>query len=74
VRPIGLIVVAVSLGAILAIIAGDYSNQDETPWGGLNCDEMLNFSASDQHQDLTMDQHMKFHEYYINQCSDTEIP
>jgi len=40
----------------------------------LNCDEMLDFSASDQHQDLTMDQHMKFHEYYINHCSDTEIP
>jgi hypothetical protein len=74
VRPIGLIVVAVSLGAIMAIIAGEYSNQDETPWDGLNCDEMLDFSASDQHQDLTMDQHMKFHEYYINHCSDTEIP
>ncbi len=73
-RPIGLIVVAVSLGAILAIIAGDYSNQDETPWGGLNCDEMLDFSASDQHQDLTMDQHMEFHEYYVNNCSDMEIP
>ena len=73
-RPIGLIVVAVSLGAIMAIIAGDYSNQDEAPWDGLNCDEMLDFSASDEHQDLTMDQHMKFHEYYINHCSDTEIP
>jgi len=74
VRPIGIIIVAVSLGAILAIIAGDYSNQDETPWGELNCDEMLDFSGSDQHQNLTMDQHMKFHEHYINQCSDTEIP
>ena len=73
-RPIGIIVVAVSLGAIAAIIGGDYSNQDETPWDGLNCDKMLDFSASDQHQDLTMDQHMKFHEYYINHCSDTEIP
>jgi len=74
VRPIGIIVVAVSLGAILAIIAGDSSNQDEAPWGELNCDEMLDFSASDQHQNLTMDQHMKFHEHYINHCSDTEIP
>ena len=73
-RPIGIIVVAVSLGAILAIIAGDNSNQDETPWGELNCDEMLDFSGSDEHQDLTIDQHMKFHEQYINHCSDAEIP
>jgi len=74
VRPIGLIVVAVSLGAILAIIAGDYSNQDETPWGGLNCDEMLDFSASDEHSLMEDSMHMEFHEYYINNCSDTEIP
>jgi len=74
VRPIGLIVVAVSLGAILAIIAGDYSNQDETPWDGLNCDEMLDFGASDEHNLMEDSMHMEFHEYYINNCSDTEIP
>ena len=73
-RPIGLIVVAVSLGAILAIIAGDYSNQDETPWGGLNCDEMLDFSGSNEHSLMEDSMHMEFHEDYINNCSDIEIP
>ena len=73
-RPIGIIVVALSLGAILAIIAGDDSNQDETPWGGLNCDEMLDFSDSDEHSLMKDSLHMEFHEYYINNCSDTEIP
>jgi len=74
VRPIGIIVVALSLGAILAIIAGDDSNPDETPWDGLNCDEMLYFSASDEHSLMEDSMHMEFHEHYINDCSDTEIP
>ena len=73
-RPIGIIVAAVSLGAIMAIIAGDYSNQDEAPWDGLNCDEMLDFSASDEHSLMEDSMHMEFHEDYINHCSDTEIP
>ncbi|MCH7967545.1 MAG: hypothetical protein IIB02_09070 [Thaumarchaeota archaeon] len=73
-RPIGIIVVALSLGAILAIIAGDNSNSDETPWGELNCDEMLDFSDSDEHSLMKDSLHMEFHEYYINNCSDTEIP
>ena len=73
-RPIGIIVAAVSLGAIAAIIGGDYSNQDETPWDGLNCDKILDFSASDEHSLMEDSMHMEFHEDYINHCSDTEIP
>ena len=80
-KPIIIIAVAVGLVAIVAIIGGNYSvlNQinemnEAKLWTGLSCDGMLDFSASDQHQDLTMNQHMKFHEYYIDHCSDTEIP
>jgi len=81
VKPIIIISIAVGIGAIVAIIGGNYSvlNQinemnEAKPWTGLNCDEMLDFSASDEHQDLTTDQHMEFHQYYFDHCSESEIP
>ncbi len=68
------------LGALVAGIVGNYYVQNQTtglmdmskPWVGLDCDEMLDFSGSDKHQDLTMDQHMEFHQYYMDKCSKTE--
>ncbi len=80
VKPIIIIAIAVGLGAIVVIIGGNYFVQNQTtemdetkPWLGLSCDEMLDFSASDQHQDITMDQHMEFHQYYYDHCSETEL-
>ncbi len=77
-KPIIIIAIAIGIGAIIAIISG-YSIQNQTnvmdetkPWVGLSCDGMLDFSASDEHQDLTMDQHMEFHNYYFDHCSGTE--
>ena len=79
-KPIIIIAVAVGLGAIVAIISGNYFVQNQTteidetkPWLGLSCDEMLDFSAIDKHQDLTTDQHMEFHNYYFGQCSEIEV-
>ncbi len=79
-KPIIIIAIAVGLGAIVVIIGGNYFVQNQTtemdetkPWLGLSCDEMLDFSASDQHQDITMEQHMEFHQYYYDRCSDTEF-
>ncbi len=78
-KPIVLISIAVLCGGLVAVIAGNFSGQDQTsvmdetkPWVGLDCDKMLDFSASDEHQDLTMDQHMEFHNYYFDHCSGTE--
>ncbi len=81
-RPIVIISIAVLLGGLVAIISGNFSDQNQTtgsmemdetkPWLGLSCDKMLDFSASDKHQDLVEDQHMEFHEYYFNNCSETE--
>ena len=74
-KPIIIIAVAVGLGAIIAIIGGNYfvQNQiaDAEPWVELDCDEMLDFSGTDEHQELTMDQHMEFHQYYYDRCSET---
>jgi len=76
-KPIIIIAIAIGLGAIVAILGADYYIQNQTvggePWFGLNCDEMLDFSASEEHQDLTMDQHMEFHQYYYDHCSETEL-
>ena len=81
-KPIVIISIAVLLGGLVAILAGNFSDQSQTtgsmemdeikPWLRLSCDEMLDFSASDKHQELTPDQHMEFHEYYFDNCSETE--
>ncbi len=78
-KPIVITAIAVLLGGLVAIIAGNFSGQDQTstmdetkPWVGLSCDGMLDFSASPEHQDLTPDQHMEFHGYYFDNCSETD--
>jgi len=35
------------------------------PWDGMTCDEMIDFSGTPEHQELTMDQHMEFHKGYL---------
>ena len=52
----------------------DKSNEmrmgDETnPWFGMNCDEMLNYSGSEQHNLMHDSMHIEFHEHYLQQCS-----
>jgi hypothetical protein len=38
------------------------------PWFGMNCDEMLDFSASEHHNRMHDSMHMKFQEHYQLQC------
>ena len=35
------------------------------PWDGMTCDEMTDFSGTQEHQELTMDQQMEFHKGYL---------
>ena len=62
---------------IVTIIGINYYLQNQAvidePWVGLTCDGMLDFSATEEHQGLTMDQHMEFHNHYYDNCSDTEL-
>ncbi len=44
---------------------GDEAN----PWFGMNCDEMLNYSGSEQHNLMHDSMHIEFHEHYLQQCS-----
>jgi hypothetical protein len=82
-KPIIIIAVAVGLGAIIVIIGGNYSVQNQTtgfmgmndvkPWVGLGCDEMIDFSGSDEHHLMGNSMHMEFHSYYFDHCSETEL-
>ncbi len=42
------------------------------PWMGLNCDEMLDFSGSDEHHRMHDSMHMEFHQHYFDHCSEIE--
>jgi len=35
----------------------------------MSCDEMLDFSATDEHEEFTIDQHMEFHNFYYDKCN-----
>lgn len=63
-------IVVVAVGLISGYFV--YAAPQDNPWDGLSCEEMLDFSMGSEHQDLTMDQHMEFHSYYFDHCSETE--
>ena len=76
-KTIVIIAIFVGIGAIVAIIGGNYSVQtnvmnDTMPWVGLDCDEMIDFSGSDVHHSMHDSMHMEFHNYYFDHCSETE--
>ncbi len=82
-KPVIIIAIAVGLGAIVVIIGGNYSVQNQTsgfmgmddvkPWFGLSCDEMIDFSGLDEHHSMDNSAHMEFHQYYFEHCSETEL-
>ena len=41
---------------------------DLKPWAGLNCTEMLDFSATADHNLMDDIMHIEFHEHYMNSC------
>lgn len=81
---IGIIVIfAIMIAVVLIVGVNTMSNMegefldmaheirmtDETnPWFGMNCNEMLDFSASDHHNGMQDSMHLEFHEHYRLQC------
>jgi len=62
-----LIIVMLMILISLIFVFFWYDNDDisqENFWDGLSCEEMFDFAMSDEHQDLTMEEHMKFHKDY----------
>jgi glucose/arabinose dehydrogenase len=46
---------------------------DAKPWSGFDCTEMLDFSATADHNLMDDIMHIEFHEHYMNSCSDIEV-
>jgi len=46
---------------------------DAKPWSGFDCTEMLDFSATADHNLMNDSLHIEFHEHYMNSCSDIEV-
>lgn len=81
---IGIIVIfAIMIAVVLIVGVNTMSNMegefldrahkirmtDETnPWFGMNCNEMLDFSASEHHDVMYDSMHLEFHEHYLLQC------
>ena len=60
-----LVILGISAGLVIGYYW--YATYTSGPWVGLSCEEMYEFTSSPEHQRLTMDEHMEFHEYY-NPC------
>jgi len=41
---------------------------EANPWVGMSCDEMLDFSGTEQHDMMYDSMHIEFHEHYMQQC------
>jgi len=59
---LGIVILVVVVGSIVGYFV--YVGPQDNPWHGLSCDEMFDFAMSPEHQELTMEQHMKFHKDY----------
>ena len=59
--------IVVILTIVLVIPVLQYYVFVPEPWEGMNCDEMFDFAMAPEHKELTMDQHMAFHQLY-NPC------
>jgi hypothetical protein len=62
---------------IIVIVAGLSMSVEETvdakPWSGLDCNEMLDFSASEKHTVMDTNMHIEFHTHFIENCSDMKM-
>lgn len=81
---IGIIVIfAIMIAVVLIVGVNTMSNMEgefldmaheirmtdgTNPWFGMNCNEMLDFSASDHHNGMHDSMHLEFHEHYLLQC------
>ena len=62
------VIVAVTVG-----LAISQETVDVKPWTGLDCNEMLDFSASEEHTAMDIDMHTEFHTHFMENCSDMKM-
>ncbi len=70
------IIIVAIIAVFVAVASGLVISQetvDAKPWTGLDCNEMLDFSASEEHTALDINMHIEFHTHFIENCSDMEM-
>ena len=70
------VIIVSIIAVVVAVSAGLAISQDSInakPWSGLDCNEMLDFSASIEHTAMDMDMHIKFHAHFLENCSDMKM-
>jgi len=70
------IIIISIIAVIVAVTAGLAISQetvDAKPWTGLDCNEMLDFSASEEHTAMDIDMHTEFHTHFMENCSDMKM-
>ncbi len=72
-KPIIIISIIAVIVAVTVGLAISQETVDAKPWTGLDCNEMLDFSASEEHTALDIDMHIEFHTHFIENCSDMEM-
>ena len=72
-RPIPVEKVTIDFDQVIIIESIPPLFPDVEPWSGLNCDEMLDFSGSDEHDLMNESMHLEFHDHYMDNCSDIEF-
>jgi len=73
------LIIAIAIFILISFLFIDYTIDYHTkksyppPWAGLDCNEMLDFSASEEHIVMNMDMHIEFHTDFLENCSDMKM-
>ena len=68
-----IISICVLFTIVVAGLAISQEIVDVKPWVGLDCNEMLDFSASEVHSVMDIDKHIEFHTHFLKNCSDMKM-
>ena len=65
-------VILVGIGVFIILVIISVTTNlifEDNVWFGMSCDEMIDWSGTTAHQELPADGHMKFHNYYAQECN-----
>ena len=75
-KPVIIIAIAF-VGFVVGIAAGLLISSEtmpvEEPWYRLDCNEMVDFSSTAEHDLMGYNAHIEFHQYFTDNCIDMEI-
>ena len=73
------IIIVAIIGVIIVIAAGlsisseNSASVDLKPWAGMDCNEMLDYSGTAEHNLMDDTMHIEFHQFYMDSCTDMKM-